>query len=34
MIGKYNPKTINYISNESPIEIIPTEIIFKDILTN
>ena len=26
-----NPKTINYISNNEPIEITPSEITFKDI---
>ena len=34
LVGKSNPKTINYISNEEPIEISPSEIIFKDIELN
>jgi len=27
----FNTKTIKYISNQDPIEILPAEIIFKDI---
>ena len=29
-----NNSTIKYISNSDPIEVVPSEIIFKDILTN
>ncbi len=29
-----NNTTIKYLSNEEPIEILPSEIIFKDIQTN